>query len=686
MTGHTNKLINETSPYLLQHAHNPVDWFPWGEEALQKARSENKPILVSIGYSACHWCHVMEKESFEDEVTAKIMNENFVNIKIDREERPDLDHIYMDAVQAMTGSGGWPLNVFLTPEGKPFYGGTYFPPRRAFNRPSWKEILNSIAQAFREKRSEIDQQAENLTEHLFQANSFGQRQDSITEDLFSKEKLDEIFNNIMKSADKEWGGFGKAPKFPQTFIIQFLLRYYHITKNDEALSQALLSLDKMIQGGIYDQLDGGFSRYATDNEWLAPHFEKMLYDNALLVSVLSEAFQLTKTKRYKEVIDETMNFIQRELLDKSGGFYSALDADSEGIEGKYYVWNFDEVKELLGENAAIFCEYYDITSKGNWEGKNILRVKEKLEQFSSRKEIPADTLTDFLEDGKKKLLSERSKRIRPMLDDKIILGWNALMNIACSKAFAATGNESYRKMAVSNMQILLDKFSSGSDSKFYHTWKNDDARFPAFIDDYAFLVQALIHLYEITASKDWIMKAKELTGLVIENFSEENSVFFFYTESDQKDVIVRKKEIYDGAVPSGNSIMAWNLYHLSILFENSGWKQKSVDMIASLSKAITSYPTSFGIWACMLQEISVGTNEIVITGQNYSTEHLKLLTYYIPHRVIVISEMQDLDLPLLTDKPVTDSVFIYLCKDFTCLPPVKTAEELISLINNSDKG
>src|SRR5688572_12834594 len=324
----TNKLIDETSPYLLQHAHNPVNWFPWSDEALDKARRENKPILVSIGYSACHWCHVMERESFEDPATAKIMNENFVNIKIDREERPDLDHIYMDAVQAMTGSGGWPLNVFLTPDAKPFYGGTYFPPRRAFNRPSWQEVLAGVKDAFTQRRNEIDSQAENLTEHLTQSNSFGISSPSET-DFFTKERTHEAFDNVMKNADKIWGGFGQAPKFPQSFIIQYLLRFFYVYDNKEALDQTLLSIDKMIDGGIYDQVGGGFARYSTDTEWLVPHFEKMLYDNALLISIISEAYQVTKNKRYKDVIEETVEFIQRELMHPDRGFYAALDADSE---------------------------------------------------------------------------------------------------------------------------------------------------------------------------------------------------------------------------------------------------------------------------------------------------------------------------------------------------------------------
>ena len=682
---HSNHLIHETSPYLLQHAHNPVNWYPWGDEALAKAKAENKPVLISIGYSACHWCHVMERESFEDEATAKIMNENFINIKIDREERPDLDHIYMDAVQAMTGSGGWPLNVFLTPEAKPFYGGTYFPPVKAFNRPSWQETLLGVKQAFLERRHEIDAQAETLTGHLLQSNSFGLQK--VEEDeIFSSNKTEEAFQNIMKSADKEWGGFGKAPKFPQTSSIQFLLRYHYITRDEDALKQALISLDKMIEGGIYDQIGGGFARYSTDAQWLAPHFEKMLYDNALIISVLSEAYQLTKKERYKEVIEETMEFIQRELLHPGKGFYAALDADSEGVEGKFYVWKLSEVKELLGKDAGIFCKYYDITEHGNWEETNILRVKKPLESFAIENDIAVKELKEIVEDGKKKLLKKRTERVRPLLDDKVILSWNALMNNACSKAFGATGNEVYRQLAIDNMNFLLINFVTGNDNEFHHTWKNNIAKYPAFLDDYTFLIQALIQLQEITADTKWLKKARSITELVIENFSEAETGYFFYTSSGQTDVIVRKKEMYDGAVPSGNSVMAYNLHHLSILFDKKEWEKRSFGMVSSLGKAIIRYPTSFANWACLLQEIIMGTNEVIILGSDFSGLHTELLSQYIPHRVFMASESVDTGFPLQADKTVTDPAAIYLCRNYTCQQPVFSAKDLMSLINKPQTG
>ncbi|MGC4035727.1 MAG: thioredoxin domain-containing protein [Chitinophagaceae bacterium] len=683
MHSFTNHLIDETSPYLLQHAHNPVEWYPWGDEALQRAKNENKPILVSIGYSACHWCHVMERESFENEETAIIMNEHFINIKIDREERPDLDHIYMDAVQAMTGSGGWPLNVFLTPDRKPFYGGTYFPPVRAFNRASWTEILLGVSKAFSERTTEIEEQANNLTDHLLRSNDFGVNVTKNTGDqFFSKQTLQEIFSNMMKNADREWGGFGNAPKFPQTFIIRFLLRHYWFTKNEESLKQALLSLDKMIDGGIYDQIGGGFARYSTDTEWLAPHFEKMLYDNALLIVILSEAYQVTGNSKYRHTIIDTMNWLNNEMSNKDNVFYSALDADSEGEEGKFYVWTRDEVEELLGPDAALFCSYYDITKKGNWEGKNILRIKKPMEQFAIDNSISLQQSKELLTHGKNRLLTARDKRIRPGLDDKIILGWNALMNTACSKAYAATGIEEYKSLAEKNMNFLLDRFAVTNSTALYHTWKNGQAKYPAFLDDYACLVDALINLYEVSSNTRWLEKAKELTEFVIENFSEEDTGFFFYTMKDQQDVIVRKKEIYDGAVPSGNSVMAFNLHRLGIFFDKREWKHWSQAMIKALERVLTDYPSSFALWTCFFQEIVYTTNEIVILGEEFQQLLTQALSVYIPNKIIMGSKESDNYYPLLAGKESKNSNKIYLCKDFSCRQPVDTVEALMLLIEN----
>ena len=678
----TNKLIEETSPYLLQHAHNPVNWFPWGDEALSLAKKENKPILVSIGYSACHWCHVMEKESFENEETADIMNNHFINIKIDREERPDLDHIYMDAVQAMTGSGGWPLNVFLTPAAKPFYGGTYFPPKRAFNRPSWQEVLLGVKEAFTQKRHEIDSQAENLTEHLTQANSFGMSTPS-ENDFFTKERIYEAFDNIMKNADKTWGGFGRAPKFPQSFVIQYLLRFYHVTGTKQAFDQALISIDKMIDGGIYDQVGGGFARYSTDTEWLVPHFEKMLYDNALLISIISEAYQLTGNKRYKSVIEETIEFTQRELMHSEGGFYSALDADSEGEEGKFYVWNYEEVHELLHDDANIFCNFFDISPQGNWEGKNIPRRKKTEEVFCKEKNISLEKLEEIIQTGKKLLLEKRAERIRPQTDDKILLGWNSLMNTALSKAFAATGNDNFRRLAIDNMEFLLGKFSTHNSAEYFHTWKNNIAKQPAFLDDYAFLIQALVQLQEVTGDTKYLKKAEQLADHVMDNFADPGTDFFFFTTWKQEDIVVRKKEVYDGAQPSGNAVMADNLYHLGLYFDKHDWTEKSRNMINSLGNAIIHYPTSFGVWANLLLERIVGTNEIAIiaTTQDILTQVLK---GYIPHKIIMSSSNTSNAFPLLSGKEKLGELSLYLCRNYSCEKPVSTVEALMDLIRRKE--
>ncbi|MFI5124546.1 MAG: thioredoxin domain-containing protein [Chitinophagales bacterium] len=669
-----NRLANETSPYLLQHAHNPVDWFPWGDEAFEKARSENKPLLVSIGYSACHWCHVMERESFEDPATAEIMNRDFVNVKIDREERPDLDHIYMDAVQAIAGNGGWPLNVFLTPEGKPFYGGTYFPPVNAFNRPSWTAILKNVSSVFRDQRKEIEAQAENLTNHIAHA-SITSLPDpkSLSRPPITKEQGETVFENLMKTADRISGGFGEAPKFPQTFSIRFLLQHYYYTRNELALGQACLSLDKMIYGGIYDQLAGGFARYSTDREWLAPHFEKMLYDNALLITALSEAYQITKKPVYRKTILQTMDFITREFLAPGGGFYSALDADSEGVEGKYYVWDKAETDALLEEHTPAFSAYYDITEKGNWEGKNILRIKD-----------PSNPLPEKIDRAcRELLLKTRQNRVSPQLDDKILLGWNALMITACCKAFAALGIPEYRQLAKDGMAFVEDKFGGEGIFHFYHSYKEGRAGIPAFLDDYAYLIEAYIQLQEITGSADYLEKAAGLTHWVVRYFSEEETGYFLYTHEKQDDVIVRKKEVFDGAIPSGNAVMASNLLYLGIALDSRDWKQRSSRMTDGLTSVIFKYPGSFGTWATLLNAFAYGMYELVLSGENQEEKQLGFLARFVPNRVFQLTSSGQPDFPLLRNKPVTGLSQFFLCRDYACQQPVTELNELLRLMETT---
>jgi uncharacterized protein len=673
----TNKLAQESSPYLLQHAHNPVNWFPWGEEALEAAKTANKPILVSIGYAACHWCHVMERESFEDEATAAIMNEHFINIKIDREERPDLDHIYMDAVQAITGSGGWPLNVFLTPDLAPFYGGTYFPPVRAHNRPSWKEVLLGISKAYQEKKEDIQAQASQLTEHLQKSNAFGLATPSsdAIQRFFTHETLQQIAEKLLAAADTNKGGFGAAPKFPQTFSIRYLLRHFHTTKDEASLSQALLSLDKMMLGGIYDHVGGGFARYSVDAEWQVPHFEKMLYDNALIVLVLAEAFQLTQKTIYKEYVVQTLHFIQRELMHTQQGFYSAIDADSEGVEGKFYTYTQAEIDHVLEADAAAFSKLYRVEKEGNWpEGKE--------------EEQPTNILwlRDFLnEDDKKlsdvcipKLMAYRSQRIRPLTDDKCLLGWNALMNQAFAAGYAITGDEAYKQVAIANFQFLEENYKNNK-GRWHHTWKNGVATIPAFLDDLAYLIQACIQLQEITGASSYLLKAKSITEQVMVDFEETTTGFFYYTPVYQTDILLRKKEVYDGATPSGNAVMAQNLFYLSAVFDIPLWEERAKHMLSTMANAIEKYPTSFGVWAGLLQTQIAGYTEIAITGQQAKAHLYPILEAYIPHKILMSNEEETAIFPLLQGKNFTSKgAQFYLCRDKVCKPPFFTVNALLA--------
>lgn len=684
---HTNQLIHETSPYLLQHAHNPVHWYAWGDKALTAAKEEDKPILVSIGYAACHWCHVMEKESFENESIAGLMNEYFINIKIDREERPDLDHIYMDAVQAIAGNGGWPLNVFLTPYGKPFYGGTYFPPQKSFNLPSWTDVLHSINDAWQNRRSEIEDQAEQLINHIKKSNSFGAVKNSIplpeSAEIFTVKDCKLIADNILKSADHSEGGFGKPPKFLQTFSLQYLLQYAHVFNDIPALKHAEFSLQKMINGGIYDQLGGGISRYSTNNNWLVPHFEKMLYDNALLIAVLCDACQLTKNEFYKAAVIKTIGFISREMQHKEGGYYAAIDADSEGVEGKFYVWQKKEIDLILKDDSTIYCACYNVTDGGNWEGQNILHIIKPMEILAKDFKVSIEELHLIISTSNKKLLQTRNKRIRPITDDKILLGWNALLITAFCKAYAAIQEESYKDSAVELFQFIESAFVNREDKSMYHTYKNGQAKYPAFLDDYAFYIQACIHLQEITGNQDYLKRAQELTTFVTFHFKDEESDFLFYTNQFQQDIVVRKIELYDGATPSANAVMAHNLFYLGIVFDEKLWQHKAIKMISTISNALKKHPASFAVWASVFLKLTSGINEIVITGKNIQKILKDVLLLYIPEKVLQTSG-QNINMPLFAGKSFEQTPLIYLCKDYKCQQPVKTIPELMLLIKKSN--
>ncbi len=681
-----NHLQHETSPYLLQHAHNPVDWYAWKPEAFERARLEDKPILVSIGYSTCHWCHVMERESFENETIASFMNKHFINIKVDREERPDVDSIYMEACQVISGAGGWPLNCFLTPDRRPFFAGTYYPPQPAYNRPSWIQLLQNILKNFKERRDIVEEQASRLTEIIRSSDTVFLR-DEVTNLpdhlLFTPVLLQNIYFQLQKRFDKKEGGFGGAPKFPGSMSHEFLLHYYQFTGEKEALEHVLFSLDKMIHGGIYDQLGGGFARYSTDAAWLAPHFEKMLYDNALLIGLLSDAYLLTNKDLYKETIEETLAFVEREMTEAEGGFYAALDADSEGVEGKYYVWDKSEVIAALGAEADLFCAYYDVSEAGNWEEKNILRRLQSFEAFAADKGLKVNDLKEKLRKHRAKLFAERQKRIRPGLDDKILLDWNALMCVAYAKAYNALGNEAYRDAAVKNLSFLLEKFQQADNQSFFHTYRSGKAQYDAFLDDYANLIAALIEVYQITFDLSWLDKAHTLTDFVIAHFFDKASKLFYFTSIKQEDVLLRRKEVYDNATPSGNSTMIHNLLRLRILLDRSDYQTIAVDMLLAMRDAVERYAPSFARWAVGLTYLVYPMQEIAVVGSEAYKMAKALQQLYLPNKVLMAALESDDRYPLLAGKNASSETNIYICKDYTCQMPVQSVAAAVNKLTEA---
>jgi len=674
---HTNDLIHESSPYLLQHAHNPVQWRAWSHEALQLAKQNNKPILISIGYSACHWCHVMERESFENEDVAAVMNEHFINIKIDREERPDLDHIYMESVQLMTGSGGWPLNVFLTPDGKPFFGGTYFPPRRMHQRMSWLEVLHAVNDLWTNRRDEVEEQADKLFEHMRSGAAILGKKNIISdrEDFFSEDAMKKIADQLMSHADKTYGGFGKAPKFPQTFSLQYLLMYGHFKKDQSALEHALLSIRSMIQGGLYDQLGGGFARYSTDDEWLAPHFEKMLYDNALLIGVMSEAYMISKDPLIKKAIEATIAFCENELKAPSGGYYSAIDADSEGEEGKYYVWTAAALKSILGELAPYCKDYFGVTQQGNWEGHNILTCRQETSECAAKHQLSLTAFEAFIEEGRKKLLTARAKRIKPSTDHKIIAGWNALYLTALCKASMALQNNTYADLAVSLCKDMIVRFTVSGEMR-YHVNTNDISAHAACLDDLACFIQALIHLQELTGDAQYLEMANRLIVQAIEAFGDETGLMFYYTSKDQQDILYRKPDWFDGALPSGNAMMAENLYYLSVILDQSAWKERAMGMWAAMHTMVKQHPASFGCWATSMMKQHLGVKEVVMTGSTAIDLLPQLLAHYFPQKILQTAVLP-LDFPLLHGKSFTEPISAYVCEDYQCQKTVYSLKEIL---------
>ncbi|MCB9352312.1 MAG: thioredoxin domain-containing protein [Lewinellaceae bacterium] len=677
-----NRLQHETSPYLLQHAHNPVDWHAWKPEAFERAKAEDKPILVSIGYSTCHWCHVMERESFEDEQVAALMNEHFINIKVDREERPDVDQIYMEACQAISGSGGWPLNCFLTPDGRPFFAGTYYPPRPVHNRPSWPQLLQYISETFQNKRQEVEDQANQLTEAISKSDSIFLKTDALhipVAELFTPELAANIYAALKQNFDRQHGGFGGAPKFPGTMSLRYLLDYHFLAGDSEAFQHVAFSLEKMIMGGIYDQLGGGFARYSTTRDWLAPHFEKMLYDNALLVGLLADAYRLKPDPLYKETIEKTLAFIQREMASPEGGFYSALDADSEGVEGKFYVWTKQEIDSVLEDDAPLFNAYYGVSKGGNWEGVNILNRKQRLSAFAGEQGLSEADLRG-LSEAEARLFAERAKRVRPGLDDKILLSWNALMATAYCKAYAALGEPAYRETAERNVHFLTEKFKTGKGPALYHTYKEGNAQYDAFLEDYALLIEALVELYTVNYDISLLHLAGQYSDYLIEHFLDPDSKLFYFTGAQQQDIILRRKDLYDSAMPSGNSTMVHNLHRLGILLGRDDFASLSVEMLRGVKRSVERYPSSFARWARALLYRVYPMREVAVIGQNAEGTARSLNAAYVPNMVLMAAVEADAQFPLLAGKGAGGDTNIYVCKEYACQRPVKTVEEALAQI------
>lgn len=667
--GSTNRLINETSPYLLQHAHNPVDWYPWSKEALQKAKEEDKPIILSIGYSACHWCHVMEHESFEKEEIAAIMNRHFVCIKVDREERPDVDQVYMDAVQAMGIRGGWPLNVILTPEQKPFYGGTYFPAK------NWVALLENVAEAFKAHRSEIEDSAEKFTEHLG-SSIISQFKLAAAEASFTLEDLTKSYSELSAKFDHDWGGMKKAPKFPMPAIWLFVLRYAHLSGNKEASKHLLLTLTKMANGGIYDQVGGGFSRYSVDGEWFAPHFEKMLYDNAQLLSLYSEAYQQTKGPLLKQVVYETVGWLEREMLDPAGGFYAALDADSEGVEGKFYTWTFEEFEQGAAENAPFLTDFYHITKEGNWEhGRNILTVLNSLKTVAEKHKLTPEQAQQVVQAFKEKALAERGKRIRPGLDDKVLTGWNGLLIKGLCDAGIAFDDKRFIELAKGVATFI--KTSTWKGEVLYRSYKKGEAKLYGYLEDYAAVIDGMMRLYEATFEEEWLQLAHTLIEKVLEEFYDSAEQLFFYTSSKGEALIARKKELFDNVIPSTNSMMAMNLHKMGIFYENTYYLELAEQMVGRLKELIATEPDYLTYWAVLATHLARPTAEIAVVGKGAGKLAATLKEKYLPNKVIAASENGS-KIPLLSNKGAAgDKATIYVCYNRTCQRPVHTVEEAI---------
>lgn len=668
MEKYTNALIQESSPYLLQHAHNPVNWVSWSDEVFTKAKLQNKMVLVSVGYSACHWCHVMEHECFEDEEVAALMNTFFICIKVDREERPDVDQVYMSAVQLMTQKGGWPLNCFTLADGRPIYGGTYFP------KEQWMHILKSLQHTFENDREKVEEYAEHLHQGV-------QNSELITDakkrEQFSEEKLHEMVLRWSRNFDSMEGGDARAPKFPLPNNYEFLLHYGVKYQNDKVSSHVELTLDKIALGGIYDQVGGGFSRYSVDMLWKVPHFEKMLYDNGQLLSLYSEAYKYFKKPLYKRIVYQTIAWLQREMLTKDGAFYSALDADSEGDEGKFYCWNKEDMLNVLGDDYNWVSDFYNLNQRGYWEEEKYIPLRTESDlSFAKKMNWSLEEFELKISKINQQLLDERSHRIRPGTDDKCLTSWNAITIKGLCDAYSAFGEEEFLHLAIKNARWIVQRQIT-NDAKLFRTYKNGNSTINAFLEDYAHVICAFIELYEVTFDSEWLEKASQLTEITLKEFHDEKSKMFFFT-SNSNQLIARKMELNDNVLPASNSVMAHNLFRLSHLYYNNEFKLIAEQMLANIYDGMEMYGSGYSNWGSLLLNIVNNYYHVSIMGNESQALNLNLLKNYLPN--VLCAGGNDLKLPVFADKKIENETIIYVCYDGTCLSPVKNIEEVIRLV------
>ncbi len=672
-----NNLINETSPYLIQHAHNPVNWYAWNEQSLKLAKDENKPIFLSVGYSACHWCHVMAHESFENDEVAKFMNEYFINIKVDREERPDIDDIYQKVCQIATGQGGWPLSIFLTPDQKPFYAGTYFPVLDSYGRPGFGSITRQLAQAWKEKPKDIEKSADNFLATL-------QKTETIQiPSTPQRSTLDEAAMNLFQLGDPNYGGFGSAPKFPNAANLSFLFRYAKLTGLSKFNEFALKTLNKMAKGGIFDQIGGGFHRYSTDTRWLVPHFEKMLYDNALIPVNYAEAYQITKDPFYLEVLQKTLDYVIREMTFNEGGFYSAYDADSEGVEGKFYVWKKSEIKEILGNDAELFCLYYDVTDGGNWEGNSILCNNINISAVAFHFGISEDKIKEILTSCSEKLLHVRSKRIMPGLDDKILTSWNSLMITAFAKGYLVSNNAIYLETAKKCISFIENNLFVND--KLLRTYKNNIAKIDGYLEDYSYFANALLDVFEIEPESKYLDLALKLGFYLVDHFWDSTSSSFFMTSDNHEKLIIRPKSNYDLSLPSGNSVSCFVMIRLYHLTQEPKFLQIATQIMESQAQIAAENPFGFGYLLNAIYIYLQKPTEITIINSENSEICKFLSSTFLPESFIIqIQNKLQLEnlvkFPFFKGKTFSEKTTVFVCKDFTCSLPLSTRSEIDSLL------